>query len=263
LAAVAACAIAGVTACVDQTTVSPAENVVVVHAVLDVAAPDQYVIIQLTSGATRAAVDLTGAQVMIVAPTGRVWVAREELDSVPTNVSSAGKNTYQVRTVYHVPLSEIGDSIVPGDSYQLRIVLPSGGTITGSTTIPNVAAVKAAGTTATPFDLAHDALTWHWQRVVGARGYEVQVHSLLGNFSVFADTTITLDRSTKSADGQLALAAFMTNQLVVSAVDTNYFDYFRRGSDPFSGASAVSHLNGARGVFGSIVELRRVNLAVH
>ncbi|HEY4130480.1 MAG TPA: hypothetical protein VGM50_07670 [Gemmatimonadaceae bacterium] len=242
---------------------SPGENVIVVHAVLDAAASDQYVIIQLTTGATRTAADLTGAQVMIVPPTGGEWIAREELDSVAIGVSRSGTNAYRVNTVYHVALGTIGDSIVPGGRYQLRIVLPTGATVIGSTTVPNVAAFKTTGATATPFDIAHDALTLHWQRVVGARGYEVQVHSQLSDYSAFADTSITLDGSTKTSDGQLAFIAHMTNQLVISAVDSNYFDYFRRGSDPFSGVSAVSHLNGALGVFGSIVELQRVDLAVH
>jgi hypothetical protein len=42
--------------------------------------------------------------------------------------------------------------------------------------------------------------------------------------------------------------------VTVSAVDVNYYDYYRAQSDPFAGAPP-SHLTGAVGVFGAYVPM--------
>jgi hypothetical protein len=50
-------------------------------------------------------------------------------------------------------------------------------------------------------------------------------------------------------------------EVLVSAVDMNYYDYYRAQSDPFAGA-APSHLVGAIGVFGAVVPLLLTELQV-
>jgi hypothetical protein len=247
--------------CVDKTTLAPTASLTVVHAVLDAGSMEQLVVVQTTSGAQRATSDVSGARVSIVTP-NNVWVAREQKDSVALGIAANHQPVYRVNTVYHISLAAIGDSVIPGARYTLAITLPDGATVTGSTTVPDVAAIKTTGDAATPFDIDRDSITLSWPHVRGARGYEVQVHSEFGRYASFADTTITLKGTTQSSQGDDAFIPGFTNQLVVAAVDTNYFDYYRRGADPFSGATVVTHLTGAAGVFGSIVELRRVNLAV-
>ena len=48
----------------------------------------------------------------------------------------------------------------------------------------------------------------------------------------------------------------------MSAVDSNYYDYYSRSADFFTGVGPVNHLSGGVGVFGSIVELKVRNVAV-
>ena len=52
------------------------------------------------------------------------------------------------------------------------------------------------------------------------------------------------------------------NDVVVSAVDANYYNYYRRTPDSFTGNGLISSVDGAVGLFGSVVEVRRVRLAV-
>jgi hypothetical protein len=48
----------------------------------------------------------------------------------------------------------------------------------------------------------------------------------------------------------------------VAAVDTNYFDYYRSGSNPFTGTGIINRLAGGIGVFGAYVPLQTRSLQV-
>jgi hypothetical protein len=101
-----------------------------------------------------------------------------------------------------------------------------------------------------------------WSRVPGAAGYAVNVQSLANTFSTFADTAIQLAGVAADGDGRAIFAPGVVSRIVVSATDRAYYDYFRRGSDPFTGVGVTGNLVGAFGVFGSIVEIDQRALAV-
>ena len=61
--------------------------------------------------------------------------------------------------------------------------------------------------------------------------------------------------------GDEILPAGASVDVMVSAVDANYYDYYRSQSDPFAGA-APSHLTGATGVFGSLAPILVTELHV-
>jgi len=111
---------------------------------------------------------------------------------------------------------------------------------------------------------SNDSLTLTWPRVAGAIAYDVSV-SLKGSlvFEAFADTSIVLSTRTKTSNGSLAFYPGFTHQIVVSAVDVNYYDYYRHSSDLFTGSGPISHLDGAVGVFGSIVPIASGMVTVH
>ncbi|MGH7621996.1 MAG: hypothetical protein ACREMU_06615, partial [Gemmatimonadaceae bacterium] len=160
-----------------------------------------------------------------------------------------------VGTVYHFALGT--RTLTPGETYRLRVVTPDGRVVTGATTIPNTVPVSdtATETVAFPF---RGTLALAWRRVAGASSYEVRVAGQL-NLVVFADTSIALTiNSFSSSTG--GTRGDTTSALVVSAVDANYYDYYRHKPDSFTGNGVISHLNGAIGVFGSIVEIERRTL---
>jgi hypothetical protein len=226
--------------------------------VLDAGAVQQYVIVQTTTGAVGALTAVAGATVTMILPNGRMIPADEIHDSTIVGVRSGEP---RLKVLYRFALDKFGVSIVPGGSYSLRVALPDGRVATGNTTVPVAAPVLAAGPTST-FSISRDTLALAWGRVVGARSYELHIHSPKSDLSLFADTSIRVFGGVRDEDGNFAFVVGAIHQVVVSAVDSNYYDYYRRSSDPFTGIGVINRLTGAIGVFGSIVEISRQTLIV-
>lgn len=248
----AAAALTGLLGCVDQLPVTPNANALIVQAVLDAGAPDQYVIVQQTEGAISQEFAVEGATVTLIFPDGQALDAVAEHD--PKRVEVDG-NEPPVGTIYHFALG--ARALTPGGTYQLRVVTPDGRVVTGETTIPHMQPVSDTAIETVPFALFRDTLALAWRRVAGASSYEVHVGGARGDVTVFTDTSIVLTtQSLSSAVG----GSGTTSALVVSAVDANYYDYYRHKPDSFTGNGVISHLNGAIGLFGSIVEVERRTL---
>lgn len=244
-------ALVGVWSCVDQTPVSPNAQAIVVHAVLDASAHTQYVLVQTTDGSVLTQKDVSDATVQVLTPDGRALVG----DYVVDTTYAVGAGTAPaVNSYYQVSLDKYGIALQPGSTYRLRIALADGRVVTGSTTIP---AAPPTVSLNMPASLSsNDSLALAWPRVAGAVAYDVSV-SLDGvlTFDAFADTSIVLSTKTRTLNGGIVLYSGSTHQIVVSAVDVNYYDYYRRSSDFFTGSGPISHLDGAVGVFGSMVPI--------
>lgn len=240
--------------CIDRAPVSPSADDLIVHAVLDAGAADQYVIVQATNGSLAGATGVEGAIVTLELPEGRTLMANEERDSTRLVTMYFEQH---VRSVYHFALAKSGVTIAPGRTYALRVVTPNGRSVYGHTTVPAAVPVALA-TVQDSFRLRGDTLAMEWQRVPAARSYEVSVKAASRGSPVtfFADTSARLFGSMTSSDGQQLFLRGSDHQIIVSAVDSNYYDYYRRGTDFFTGVSVIGRLDGALGVFGSIVELR-------
>ena len=126
--------------------------------------------------------------------------------------------------------------------------------MTGTTTIPGPA--HHIQDPSRIFFRLRDTLRLSWPRVSGAASYEVLIRilQLQQEYRVFTDTSFTLAGTALTIDGDEIFRRGLDAAVVVSAVDVNYYDYYRSQSDPFAG-SAPSHLTGAVGVFGSIVPI--------
>lgn len=244
--------------CVDQTAISPSAEAIVVHAVLDASARDQYVVVQTTNGAITSQRAVSGATVIIVTPDGRALAADEVHDSTRYDVRSGEP---RVTSLYRVSLDRYGVALISGAAYRLHVTLPDQREVTGSTTIPGSGSGALLDLPQT-IARATDTLTLAWPRVSGAAAYDVSISSSRSSYSVFADTSIVLPGRTDNTDGTPAFVGGLTHQIVVSAVDANYYDYYRRGSDLFTGAGPITRLTGAMGVFGSIVPLGRGTITV-
>ena len=153
--------------------------------------------------------------------------------------------------------------MIPGGTYQLRVVVPDGRTVTGRTTIPNAVPSTAALPTQT-IDRDRDTVSLKWPRVASARSYQVFIRSIAGSYGLFvADTSVVLPGTMQVlTNGEDVFERRLSHQLAVIAVDENYFDYYRRTSDFFTGAGIVMHLNGGIGVFGSVVTVATRTIVV-
>jgi hypothetical protein len=70
-------------------------------------------------------------------------------------------------------------------------------------------------------------------------------------YRFFADTSVALAGTALTIAGDMVFPPGDDVDIIVNAVDANYYDYYRAQSDPFAGPPPA-HLTGAVGVFGSI-----------
>jgi hypothetical protein len=236
-------------ACVDQSPTDVSANAIIIHAVLDASARDQYVFVQTTTGGISQQKPVAGAIVIITTADGRALTAEEIRDP---SLFLIGGGEPPVTSAYRISLDRYSTVLVAGATYRLHVTLPDGREASGATTIPNVTRPVPAPITQT-LDRLRDTLALAWPSAVGVRVYEVFIQSPKSTFSAFSDTSIVLPGIVHNASGTAAFWPGQTHQVVVNAIDDNYYDYYRRASDPFTGSGIISHLQGAIGVFGSMV----------
>jgi hypothetical protein len=146
-----------------------------------------------------------------------------------------------------------GIDLRQGGTYTLHVRTTLGEEVSGTTTIP-VDTQRVIALPRRVFLRAQDTLRLTWSRVPGARRYAVSIGSrLTGEHQIFTDTAIMVPGSTLDPAGDNIFPVGLV-EVLVSAVDVNYYDYYRAQSDPFAGAPP-SHLTGAVGVFGSIAPI--------
>lgn len=249
--AVMLAAAAAVTACEQKLPLESGASTIVVHAVLNPSVRDQYVVVQRTTNGAPAAPAVAGATVTITGPDGVAMLATEDRD---TSVVNAAAGNPAIGLVYRVSLDIYSDTLRPGGTYSLRIVMPTSEVVTGTTTIPSSTPAAAPADT-TPFDPARDTLSLMWGSVAGAQSYEVRVSSTARTYALFTDGSIALPGTRLTLEGAAVFAPGLTNTAVVTAVDRNYYEYYVTNSDPFTGATVAGNLTGAQGVFGSVVIL--------
>ena len=257
-------AAAAAAACVETTSASPDANTLVVHAVLDPGVQHQIIVVQKTTGAVAAQLQVTGAVVTITTPDGLTLTAVERRDTAAIAVPKCEHCSLPfpaVTTIYDLDVG--GAGLIPGGTYQLRVVVPDGRTVTGRTTIP-IAVPSIATTPTQTIDRSRDTVSVQWSRVAGARSYQVLIRSTAGAYTVFvADTSVVLPGTMQVLDnGEDVFERRLSHQLAVIAVDKNYFDYYHRTSDAFASTGLVMHLDGGIGVFGSVVTVATRTIVV-
>lgn len=261
--ALAAVAIALMGCTFPEQPIPPGDPQLVVHAILDPSQRYQNIHLDMTDGFSGDFPALTS--VAIVTPDGTTLMAHR--DSLP---NSQGKAT-GVLSDYRVDLQAAGVSLIPGGKYQLHIALANGNVVTGETTIPNGSPASLPAPLS--FVRARDTLQLSWDRVPGARTYEVQVwsafelldgsHYIFGSlrYTAFADTSVTLAGSAHNWEDNEIFGPNTSTRVVVYAVDDNYYEYYRLLGDPFIGA-APTRLSGGLGVFASMIPVAQRQLTV-
>jgi hypothetical protein len=255
-------------ACVEHTPLAPGPSSIVVHAVLNPAEQVQHVIVTRTTNGGPFPAEIPGARVQLITPDGRTLVGSEVRPTVDTSQ-------------FYVPVTPLArydisaGAIAAGRRYRLHVELPSGEVSDGDAVVPS--ASPAAQVSARRFDRLTDTLRLSWPRVAGASAYEVRVtsvgafyvgaspqgdsiYTITSQYVAYVDTSVVLPGT---MEGEHSGPVFFPNarhDVVVSAVDANYYEYYRHGSDPFTATSLPTSLRGAFGVFGAMVPILRMKL---
>ena len=193
--------------------------------------------------------------VTITAPDGRVLSASEVTDSIEFQ---SDYRQSRVTRVYRMTPSDLGVSFAAGQVYSLRVVTPSGRVVSGSTTIPVSPLPVGDASRVDTVHVERDSILVNWILSPTARAYELAISFHDGNYPsaltiyrAFADSGFVMSARSRFLSS-LILRNGIVNDIAVVAVDANYYDYYRRGSDLFGGTGIINHLNGGVGVFAAI-----------
>jgi hypothetical protein len=243
---------------------------VVVHAVLNPNATTQVVLLERTlSGAANlpdtsfdsndpivsgGGIPISGATVEIIDSLGKAVRGVED-----RTVLAEGKGA----GVYRVPIS--GAALVLGARYRLHVRTTTGEDVTAATRIPRPDVRSSGGLTRT-LNRDHDVLATQWAPIATARSYAVRIESPFGPFFLFTDTArvrLTGDlRNLFADDLQHVFIPGFRQDIVIGAVDSNFYDYYRTNNDPFTGSGIINRISGGIGLFGSFVTLNSGTLTV-
>lgn len=264
--------VATIAACeLGTVTVAQTSSTMVVHGILNPSANDQVILVERTlTGAidipdsqhfdaaepivSAGGVPVRDATVEIIDSLGRATRGVED-----RTVSTSGKGA----GVYRVPLR--GSSIIQGSRYQLRVRTNTGEELTAFTRVPRPP-FRQSGQLTRTLNRDRDALVAQWTRVPNARSYAVRVESPFGPFFLFTDSTaIRLNgdlRNLFAGELQRVFIPGFRQDMIIAAVDTNFYDYYRTNNDPFTGAGIISRVNGGLGLFGSMVSVNSGTISV-
>jgi hypothetical protein len=250
---------------IGTVTVPRTQPSIVVHAVLNADLVSQLILVERTlTGAipvhdsifnaadpivSDGGIPVTGAKVEIIDSAGVVWTAVEDR-------LTRGAGVYRVG---------FQSGLKRGTRYQLHIVTAEGEQVTAFTRIPSPES-SSTGALSRTFNRDRDSMVVEWKRVTNARAYALRVESPFGPFFLFTDSLrfkMTGGLRNLFANGlpRVFIPGFRQD-LLVAAVDSNFFDYYRTNNDPFTGSGIISRLNGALGLFGSMVTLNSGTLNV-
>jgi hypothetical protein len=146
----------------------------------------------------------------------------------------------------------------PGSRYDLKITA-LGKTLTGTTLVPK--AHPPIGAPTLTFNRDRQSVNLPINDVSLARAYWVRIEAPVAAFTVFTtDRDVAISGEVRNIYTDDLLRVFFPGfqqTMTVAAVDTNLFDYYRSGNDPFSGTGLITHLQGGLGLFGSIAIIDR------
>jgi hypothetical protein len=194
------------------------------------------------------------ASVELTLPNGQVLTTHERSLDSATDYRGAG--------VYEFKLA--GSALVPGGTYQVRVVTAEQEIVTAETTVPLLPPVTTGVTTT--FNRTSDTLALSWPTTPAAPAYQVRIESPFGAWVGFTDRAgVALSgdlRNPTNADISHVFIPGFQQLVSVSAVDANLYDYYRSSNNSFVGSGIINHVNGGLGVFGSIVPIQRQTLNV-
>jgi hypothetical protein len=194
----------------------------------------------------------TGALVTLQGPSGELYLAREDNT---TRIDGKGQGIYR----FALP----GSALQRNAPYHLTVQTTAGATLTAETSVPGGTAAQDPAPGVLPdslFDRSRDTMDLRWTAVPGARSYFVRVETPYGPLSFFTESTfVRLPGMLRNTDVTSLPRVFVPGfpqTVTVSAVDSNYYDWYRTRNDPISGEGLLNRVKGGIGVFGSLVRIR-------
>jgi hypothetical protein len=252
----------------DKTAIPRTEPQLAMHGVLSASAATQVVLLERTNSG-RVQLDFTafdledpmgsdagiaesGALMTLTLPDGGTIVAQEDNNGQP----GQGEGVYR----FALP----GSSLERNATYRLTVLTLKGEQLTAETSVPDgtAALTPALGT----LNRAVEGLTLDWPPSPTARSYFVRVETPYGPMSFFTESTHVqlpaLLRNTLPNDLPHVFFPGFTQAVTVSAVDSNFYDWFRTFNNLLTGEGLINRVTGGLGVFGSLVRLRFDSLQV-
>ena len=254
---------------IEKVAIPRTDARVAMHAVLSPSAATQVVLLERTrSGAfaifappfdladpvvSDEGIAESSAAVRLTTPDGQVLLARED-NTVRGDNKGQG--------IYRFALS--GAELQRGGTYRLSVQTVKGDALAAETTVPGGVAVAVAEQRL--FDRTRDTVVIEWPTAQGARSYLVRIETPFGPRSFFTDSTrVRLTGELRNADVNSLPRVFIPGfpqAITVSAVDSNYYDWYRTHNNRLSGIGLINRVRGGIGVFGSLVRLRFHDLRV-
>jgi hypothetical protein len=247
----------------ERVAIGRTEAQVALHGVLSASAPTQVVLLERTrNGSIRLfappfdlgdpvvsdeGVAESDALVVLTTPSGQTLVAREDI-STRSDAKGAG--------IYRFSLD--GAALERGGAYRLSVRTTKGESLVAETTVPT--GIPASLAVSRVFDRARDTVTVQWPSTAGARSYLVRIETPFGPRSFFTESThVRLTGELRNVDQRQLVRVFIPGfpqAVTVSAVDSNFYDWYRTQNDALTGTGLVNRVQGGMGVFGSLVRLR-------
>jgi len=254
---------------IDRTAIPRTDPQLALHGVLSVTASSQVVLLERTRTGRVSLVappfDVgdpvvsdegiaeTGAQMTLVWPDGTTSIAKED-----NTTRSDGKG----QGIYRFAID--GGQLQRNATYRLTVRTTKGEVLTAETSVPGGA--PAATASSATMDRSRDTLVLTWPATPGARSYFVRVETPLGPRSFFTEGTQVqlpgLLRNTERDELPHVFFPGFDQAVTVSAVDSNYYDWYRTHNDALSGEGLINRVSGGLGVFGSLVRLRFDSLTI-
>lgn len=255
-----------------EVTVAPGTPVVVVQSVISRTAREQFVVVEYSQAGDGQGTfgdvpippgnprrPIRGALVTIMhgdgACAGRVDTLLERPPRDATFVTASG--------TYAGPICPPA----PGEQVVLRVETPAGEEVTGATTVPGASArdISTGGDAPGPagtslLNRALDTLVIGLTPISGT-ALQIEVRNAADredlSFFGFTDTMSirlpgNLVNPFEGDDGESIFRAGRYYTLSVALTDSNYYDFLRSHSDPFTGRGFINRLTGGLGVFGSV-----------
>ena len=247
---------------IEKIVIAPPPKELALHGVLSASAPSQVVLLERTRNGSVSiyapAFDLESplgsdsgiaeakARMTLTTPDGQVVQAIED---ATVNIDRSGTGVYR----FYLP----GNTLVRGVPYRLRVQTASGEVLTAETAVPagTVAMIADSAT----FDRSRDTMFVSWAAVPSARSYFVRIETPFGPRSFFTDSThVRLPGDLRNVELDALPRVFVPGfpqTITVSAVDADYYDWFRTHNATLTGQGLISRVTGGIGMFGSLVRL--------
>ena len=253
----------------DKVAIPRTKDEIALHSVLSASASTQVVLLERTrNGSVRMfaprfdledpivtdeGVAESRATVNLTTPDGRTLAAVED---------AVARSDRKGEGIYRFALP--GSALAQGGTYRLTVRTQKNEELTAETVVPSGAAAIVADQRV--FDRARDTVSLEWPVSSGARAYFVRVETPFGPRVFFTQATrVRLPGDLRNVDLEVLPHVFIPGfpqAITVSAVDSNYYDWYRTHNDALSATGLVNRVQGGIGVFGSLVRVRYVAVEV-